>query len=337
MKPFEPAQRDLVRSPLDDENLLSGQFWGELRVFLAVAKAKSFNRAAEVLNTSQPTVSRQVRRLQDLMGSQLFVPTKSGVKLTAKGQALAQALTKLDHSLYALTNDLKAESKEAEGVVRVSVTDGLNTFFIAPAMPAFSAEHPKIQLHLKSPANVVDLRENQTDLMIGFSPVDATDITYRKLGHLHFVPVVARPYIQQHGIPTRTNLSDHHFLQSDYYTARTGMWDPWNAAVEQGRIVHFCDNPMAYGMLVKAGLGIGLLGSYTILERDAVPLDLDVGISVPLYALALTERLNSRPVRIVFNWLCEMFGPGNPWFGPTLRLNPPPSRLDAGVKMLFNL
>src|SRR5687767_9352967 len=124
MKPFEPAQRDLVRSPLDDENLLSGQFWGELRVFLAVAKAKSFNRAAEVLNTSQPTVSRQVRRLQDLMGSQLFVPTKSGVKLTGKGQALAQALTKLDHSLYALTNDLKAESKEAEGVVRVSVTDG---------------------------------------------------------------------------------------------------------------------------------------------------------------------------------------------------------------------
>lgn len=337
MKPFDPDQRNLVRSPLDDENLLSGQFWGELRVFLAVAKAKSFNRAAEVLNTSQPTVSRQVRRLQDLMGSQLFVPTKNGVKLTAKGQALAQALTKLDHSLFALTNDLKAESKEAEGVVRVSVTDGLNTFFIAPAISGFSAEHPKIQLHLKSPANVVSLRENQTDLMIGFSPVDAADISHRRLGHLHFIPIVAKSYIQQHGIPTGTNLTDHLFLQSDYYMARTGLWDAWNRVVEQGRIAHVCDNPMAYGMLVKAGLGIGLLGNYTILERDAVPLDLDVRISVPLYALALTERLNSRPVRLVFAWLCEMFGPTNPWFGPTLRLNPPPSRFDAGIKMLFNL
>src|SRR3954467_10695250 len=101
MRPFE-EQQSFNRGPLDDETLLSGQFWGELRVFLFVAKAKSFNRAAEILNTSQPTVSRQVKRLQDLMGSQLFVPTTSGVTLTEKGQALAQALTALDHSLFAL-------------------------------------------------------------------------------------------------------------------------------------------------------------------------------------------------------------------------------------------
>ncbi|MGO4574126.1 LysR family transcriptional regulator [Microvirga sp. 2TAF3] len=337
MEPFDPEQRNLIRTPLDNETILSGQFWGELRVFLAVAKAKSFNRAAEVLNTSQPTVSRRVKRLQDLMGSQLFVPTRHGVKLTAKGQSLAQALTRLDHSLYALTNDLKAETKDAEGVVRVSITDGLNTFFVAPAIPSFTAEHPKIQLHLKSPANVVSLRENQTDLMIGFSPTDAADITTRKLGSLHFIPVVAKSYIRQHGIPTRSNLAQHFFLQSEFYTARTGLWDAWNHAVAQGRIAHFCDNSMAYGMLVKAGLGVGLLGSYTILEPDAVPLELDVRIAVPLYALALTERLNARPVKLVFDWLSEMFGPANPWFSPELRLDPPPSRFDIGIKLLFNL
>jgi predicted transcriptional regulator len=98
IKPFDPDQRSLIRTPWDNENILSSQFWGELRVFLAVAKAKSFNRAAEILNTSQPIVSRQVKRLQDLMGSQLFVPTQHGVRLTSKGQALAQSLTMLDHS-----------------------------------------------------------------------------------------------------------------------------------------------------------------------------------------------------------------------------------------------
>ncbi|WP_210482867.1 LysR family transcriptional regulator [Microvirga antarctica] len=337
MEPFDPDQRTLVRSPLDNETILSGQFWGELRVFLAVAKAKSFNRAADVLNTSQPTVSRQVKRLQDLMGSQLFVPTQNGVKLTAKGQALAQSLTLLDHSLFALTNDLRAETKEAEGVVRVCITDGLNTFFIAPALSALSLEHPKIQLHLKSPTNLVSLRENQTDLMIGFTPMDGADITSRKLGHLHFIPVVAKSYIQQHGIPTRSNLERHLFIQSEFYAARTGLWDSWNHAVDQGRVVHFCDNSMAYGMLGKAGLGIGLLGSYAVLEPDAVPLELDVRISVPLYALALSERLNSRPVGLVFEWLCELFGPGNPWFGPDPRLKHAPSRFDAGIKLLFNL
>ena len=228
MEPFDPDQRNLVRSPLDNENILSGQFWGELRVFLAVAKAKSFNRAAEVLNTSQPTVSRQVRRLQDLMGSQLFVPTQNGVKLTAKGQALAQSLTQLDHSLFALTNDLKAEAKEAEGIVRVCITDGLNTFFVAPALAAFSSEHPKIQLHLKESTNLVSLRENQTDLMIGFSAMEGADITARKLGHLHFIPVVTKTYIQQYGIPTRSNLKHHLFVQSEFYAAKTGLWNSWN-------------------------------------------------------------------------------------------------------------
>lgn len=337
LAPFAPDQDLLNATPLDHASILSGQFWGELRVFLAVAKCKSFNRAAEILHTSQPTVSRQVKRLQDLMGSQLIIPTKTGVKLTHKGQALAQALTTLDHSLFALTNDLRAETRDAEGVVRVTITDGLNTFFVAPALDSFSARFPKIQVHLKSPTNVVSLRENQTDLMIGFSAPDSTDISSRKLGYMHMIPIVAKSYIQRNGPPTRSNLEDHFFVQSDFYAAKTGMWDGWQRAVSRGRIAHHCDNSMAYGMLVKAGVGIGLLGSYAVLEPCAVPLDLDVKVSVPLYGVALTERLKAKPVQLVFEWLCDIFGTGNPWFDQEFRLDHPPSIYDAGIKRLFNL
>src|SRR5271156_203946 len=97
MQPFDEEQQSFNKSSLDEETLLSGQFWGELRVFLAVAKTKSFNRAAEITNTSQPTVSRQVKRLQDVVGSQLFIPPPRGVNLPQKGEALPRALSKLDH------------------------------------------------------------------------------------------------------------------------------------------------------------------------------------------------------------------------------------------------
>ena len=53
MLPFDQEQQLLNRSALDDETLLSGRFWGELRVFLAVAKTKSFHRAAEITGTSK--------------------------------------------------------------------------------------------------------------------------------------------------------------------------------------------------------------------------------------------------------------------------------------------
>src|SRR5512141_1882379 len=121
MDAFDEEQQVFNGSPLDDENLRSGECWAELRVFLAVAKTKSFNRAAEITNTSQPTVSRQVKRLQDMVGSQLFIATARGVKLTAKGEALAQALGRLDHALNSITGELKEKITEAEGTVSVSI------------------------------------------------------------------------------------------------------------------------------------------------------------------------------------------------------------------------
>jgi DNA-binding transcriptional LysR family regulator len=337
MQAFDDGQESLNKSPLDDETLLSGQYWGELRVFLAVAKTKSFNRAAEITNTSQPRVSRQVKRLQDAVGSQLFVSTPRGVKLTQNGEALAKALCRLDHTLYSITSDLKAETSEAQGTVRVSITDGLNSLFAAPALEQFSAQYPKIQVHLKSPLNILNLRENQTDMMIGFSPVESSDILFRKLGQLHFIPIAAKDYIRKHCLPTRGNMEQHAFLQSEYYLAKTGLWDGWQQTVARGRIVHYCDNSFAYGMLVKAAQGIGLLPSYVLAEPCFVPLECDLRIPVPIYIIALTDRLHARPVRLVFDWLSEVFGPNNPWFSDEFRLNNPPSRYDAGFRKMFNL
>lgn len=337
MRPFDEEQQSLNRGPLDDETLLSGQFWGELRVFLAVAKTKSFNRAAEVTNTSQPTVSRQVKRLQDVVGSQLFISTPRGVKLTQKGEALARALSRLDHTLYSITSDLKAETSEAQGIVRVAITDGLNSLFAAPSLVQFSEQYPKIQVHLKSPINILNLRENQTDMMVGFAQTMQPDIQFRKLGQLHFIPVVSRDYIRRHGLPTRDNLGEHMFVQSEYYLSKSGLWDSWQHVASRGRVAHYCDNSLAYGLLVKAGNGIGLLGSYTVMEPSIVPLDLGVRISVPIFVMALAERMSGRPVRLVFDWLSGVFGTSNPWFADEMKLDNPPSEHDAGFRRTFNL
>jgi DNA-binding transcriptional LysR family regulator len=337
MLPFDEEQRSFNRSPLDEEALLSGQFWAELRVFLAVAKTKSFNRAAEITNTSQPTVSRQVKRLQDVVGSQLFIATARGVKLTDKGEALAQALCRLDHTLYSITSDLKAEAGEAEGIVHVSITEGLNALFVVPALDRFSVQYPKIQLHLKNPINMMNPRENQTDIMIGFRPTESSDIRFQKLGQLHFIPIASKDYIRKYGLPTRDNLDQHVFVQSEYYLPKTGLWDGWQQAAARGRIAHYCDNSFGYAMMVKAGLGIGMLGTFTLLDRSTVPLEIGLRTSVPLYLIALAERLNARPVRLVFDWLGEILGPNNPWFSDEFKLDNPPSQYDAGGRKLFNV
>jgi DNA-binding transcriptional LysR family regulator len=330
-EPFDPSQKLLNRSPLDDPHVLSGPFWGELRVFLAVAKAKSFNRAAEELNMSQPTVSRQVRRLQDVIGSQLVVPTQSGITLTARGQELAESLLALDEKLFEISRDLKAETRDAEGLVRVSVTEGLAGIFIAPNLIQFGELYPKIHLHVRNPNSLTSFRDNQSDLMIGYTPSNQADITSLPLGFLHFIPIVAQSYIKRYGIPTRQNLSAHLFIQSEYYAAQTGLWAPWQAAVARGVIAHYCDNSFVYGLLVKSGGGIGLLGTYCLSDPAAIPLELDVHIRIPMYIHAQAARLAAKPVRIVYDWLSEIFDVSRPWFAPELNLESLPRDLLSGT------
>ncbi len=319
-EPFDRSQKNLNRSPMDDPRVLSGPFWGELRVFLAVAKAKSFNRAAEELNMSQPTVSRQVKRLQDVIGSQLVIATQNGIKLTERGKELASSLLSLDEKLFEISRDLQSESREAEGLVRVCVTEALAGLFIAPNLAQFSEQYPKIHLHIRNPNNLTGFVENQTDIMIGYSPASQAGVMSRPLGHVHLIPVVTHSYIKRFGIPTRTNLESHFFIDTEYYTGQNAVWENWHKAVSRGVIAHTCDNSFAYGLLVKSGIGIGLLGNYTLSDPEAVPLELDVHVTLPIHIRALSERLQSRPVRLVFDWLSVLFGEANPWFGAELNL-----------------
>ena len=296
----------------EETGLLSGQYWAELRIFAEVARAKSFNRAAERLGLSQPTISRKVRRLQDVIGAQLFMSSKQGVRLTQRGEELARALLVLDHSLFSIASDLKARDRDAEGIVRVNISDGLAAFFAAPALPAFARMYPRVQVHLRGISSFNELSENQTDMMLTMVPSDRADHACRPLGILHFVPVASHDYIARHGRPTRERLADHVVLQSHIYQSEAPVWRDWQAVCAQAQVAHYCDNPFAYGMLVKEGLGIGLLGSYALRERSAVHVDIGLHIPVPMYAVALASRLASRPVGLVFDWLCETFSTENP-------------------------
>lgn len=271
-QPFDISQKQLNRSPFDNPRLLSGPFWGELRIFLAVAKAKSFNRAAEELNISQPTVSRQVRRLQDMIGSQLVVSTQNGIRLTKKGQELAATLLTLDEQLFEISHELKAEKQDAEGLVRVSVTEALAGLFVVPNLLPFGEMFPKLHLHIRNPINLTDFRENQTDVMIGFIPCHQSGVTMKTLGYLHFLPMASHSYIERVGMPTHKNLHKHYFLDTEYYSAKTTAWTQWRSQVSQGTLAHYCDNSFAYGLMAKAGMGIALLGNYALAEPDLVPL-----------------------------------------------------------------
>lgn len=334
--PFDTKAASLTKKAIDDERLLSGDYWGELRNFLAVAKSRSYSSAAKALNSSHTTIARDIRRLQDMLGAQLVVASKTGVMLTTRGEELASALLRFDQDIHAITSGLTADVPGAEGKVRLGITDGLGVVFAVPALRRFSVDYPGIQVDLKSPGNLKNLRENQVDIIVGFHPDQSTDTTSVPLGWLHFLPLCSAGYVDRHGLPRRDGLSEHLFVDSDIYSARPGPWDGWHALTAQGRVAHRCDASISYGMMIKAGLGIGLLANYNLMEPAARPLDLGVNIKLRLHAVALTERLQSRPVRLVMDLVENLFGT-NPWFAEQMTLEVADPLYREGYAALFNL
>jgi DNA-binding transcriptional LysR family regulator len=274
-----------------------------------------------MLNTSQPSVSRSIHRLQGMVGSQLLISSKKGVVLTDRGKELAEALIAFDEQLSVLSKNLGAESKEAAGIVRFGSTEAIAGLFVVPMLQEFSRQHPRISLHIRSIINMLGFRENQSDIVLGFSPAGQPGVESRAVGVMHLIPYVSKSYIARHGLPTKANLQDHRFLDAEYYSSRTDAWRSWRTAVEYGTIAHACDNSFAYCLMVKEGLGIGLLGNYVLPDPELVPLDIDVRVKLPMYLLADSERLNARPVRLVYDWLGTILSQNNKWLNTEFDIN----------------
>lgn len=334
--PFDITQASLARGPLQIPGTLSKPIWRELHCFLSVAKHGSFSRAAEELGVSQPTIARAVERLNDVVKTKLLTVTNQGVQLTTAGQRLARKVADIDMAIHSIASDFST-SAALEGRVRISITEGLAGFFAAPNLPEFSSYYPGISIELGNPTSLLNLKDNLTDVMVGFIAQNTPDITCQRLGYLHFVPIASQAYIERAGIPTRSNLSNHIVINSEFYSSKSGVWDRWHDLCRLGRMNYLSDSMFTYGMMVKCGLGIGLLGSYACIEPAAVPLELGVHVRVPIYALSMSKKLEDPAVKVTFDWLCSLFSEDNPWFSADLNMNIPHGKYDEGFRKLFNI
>ena len=111
-------------------------------------------------------------------------------------------------------------------------------------------------------------------------------------------------------MPTPDNIAHHHFIHSERYAVRDGIWDRWLEASSQG-VRRQIDHMLSYVMMVRAGNGIGLLANFMTGVTTATPVDLGIHIPAPITIVVNAERLNTAAVRVVFEWLSLLLGPEN--------------------------
>ena len=327
-KASQDGAQGLIRATLDPGGPLSGAYWSELRTFLAVAQLKSYNQAAQVLALGHQTVSRHVQRLEDVFGIRLLDTSNRGAELTARGREIVGFLTQLDRQLFAVESDMKSAAELAEGTVRVAITDGLGLVYIAPAMGTFSRAHPGVRLHLQRPNNLRHLKDDKVDIIVSFRPDVDLGIVTTHLGHVIMVPYGTSECLaegERTGFPS--------FIDSERF-ATGESFRPWQDFVSTGRVVHLCDTSVTYAVMVKAGVGIGLLPTYNDLEPSLLRVESDVSIDIPIYASTSTYGLGKPHIAAVFEFLKALLGGGAEGSQRTVGEIRPDR---AGYSLLFNL
>jgi DNA-binding transcriptional LysR family regulator len=151
-----------------------------LRTLIAVIDLRSFTRAAQSLGVTQPAVSAQIKRLQALLGADLFDKTAPGVTLTARGETMVNYARRI----LAL-NDQMLEATAGGPAARLRI--GLTIdYFEGPALraiAAFLAAHPGLrgQVHAAHSAALLrDLRRGDYDLVLAASDVEQAESAYRR-------------------------------------------------------------------------------------------------------------------------------------------------------------
>ena len=148
------------------------------RAFYYVAKFGSITAAAQKLCLTQPTVTSAIHRLEDQLGTTLFLRNKKGVRLTHEGQILWNRVEPAMELLLSGEQELEDARTLEGGSLRIVSTEMSYRTYIIPTLQHFTKDHPNIKIRCRNALteNVLDMvRKGETDIAILHAPFPATD------------------------------------------------------------------------------------------------------------------------------------------------------------------
>lgn len=174
----------------------------EFEVFVAVAEAGSFARAAARLRISPPAVTRSVAALEDRLGARLFNRTTRSLSLTEAGARLLDSARHLLTAIDDAEREAVGECAVPQGnlTITTSVTFGRTT--LAAVVTDFLAAHPRITASVILVDRVVNLVEEGIDLAVRIGSLPDSTLVARRVGEVRRILVASPDYLERNGEPT---------------------------------------------------------------------------------------------------------------------------------------
>lgn len=248
----------------------------QLKIFEAVAETKSYTRAAEKLNMTQPAVSMQMKQLEEIIGVELFERQGRKIVITKVGNKMREHEKKI-LKRYSNLQDYLNVLKNIDEKITISAATTAN-HFVTHMMADFSRLHPKVNIALditNREALVNQLQNYDPDFVIMGEPPKKLDLGYQQImaNPLVVIASVDHPFVKNNRVKP---ISMEDINRMPFVVREEGSGT--KAAIRR----HFKDHKLnfvsSYEMssnesikhAVVAGLGLGIVALHTIkLELEA--------------------------------------------------------------------
>ena len=172
-----------------------------LKGFDAAARHLSFTRAAEELYLTQSALSRQIKTLEEEIGSQLFERGRRGLRLTPSGEMLRRSVQGVLREIAQTVAAIRA--KGGSDRLTISTTVPFASLWLVPRLPRFRNTRPRIEVFVSADNRTIDLERGEVDLVVRYAADERAPHGAVRLFGERVIPVVSPKLLDRNGSALR--------------------------------------------------------------------------------------------------------------------------------------
>lgn len=234
-----------------------------MQAFVRVAESGSFCRAAQQLEISSPTVSRQVAALEEQLRARLLQRTTRSLALTEAGQRYLKRCKTIFAELESAAAEASSAQSRAVGCLRLHTITEFGLEYLMPLVGRYLEQHPQVSIDLSLTEQTPALLDEGLDVLVTLAlGLPDSDFVAQRLGQIHSVLCAAPAYLERHGVPTRpAQLHEHRcILLADPLYPQGWYFGP--EVTFRFQNVLRVNQPEAACQAAASGLGVCLLPSF---------------------------------------------------------------------------
>lgn len=183
----------------------------DLIYFMAIARHRSFSRAAIELGVSASALSHALKGLETRLGVRLLNRTTKSVTPTAAGEELVQSVLQPFDTIEGALESLNRYRNTPTGRIRINAAVEAANLLLAPVMPAFMDRYPDIEIDIVASNRMVDVTDAGFDAGIRYGGTVPEDMVARRLSaDIRWVIAASPDYLERYGTPEHPDDLLHH-------------------------------------------------------------------------------------------------------------------------------